>query len=97
MEKILTKKGNKLLAYKRKQTGEKTVYVEFVSVIKSWKEKEYVWMTTSVSGFSPFFLELTRKEWRKIKNNPDLIMKKYTETIDKLFKDAKEGTTEIKN
>lgn len=82
-----------LLAYKRKPEDEKRVYVEFIGVVKGWKEKEYIWLTTSTSGFSPFFLEITKKEWRKIKNNPDLIMKKYTETIDTLFNKAKNGET----
>lgn len=85
------------LAYKRKPENEKSMYVEFVGIIKNWKEKEYVWMTASCSGFSPFFIDISRKEWRKIKDKPDLIMKKYTDVIDELFRKAKEGKTEIKN
>ena len=81
-----------VLAYKSKPNDDKkTTYIEFVGLAPKWQDREVFMATCEITHYSPFFIHVSKKEWRKIKNNTQAILKKYTDAMDELFKKAKEG------
>ena len=78
------------LGYKSKPNDDgKTTYIEYVGIMKDWRDKEFLFMSAYKTGFTPFFITMTKKEWREIKNDNQAILKKYTDTMEKLFNDMK--------
>lgn len=82
-----------ILAYKSKPKEDgKSTYIEFVGLAPKWQDREIFMATCKLTDFTPFFIHITKMEWRKIKNDTQAILKKYTDTMDELFKQVKDGT-----
>lgn len=76
-----------VLAYKsRPNPDNKTTYVEFVGIADKWQDREVFMATCEITHFTPFFIHIDKKEWKKIKNDSQAILKKYTDAIDELYK-----------
>lgn len=81
-----------VLAYKSKPNPDgKTTYIEFVGLAPKWQDREVFIATCKLTDYAPFFIHLTKKEWRRLKNDKPAILKKYTDTMDDLFNKVKNG------
>lgn len=75
----------KLLAYKiRPNEDGKTEYVEFVTVIKNWKDKFYFEICCKKTDYTPVFFPYDRKAKKDY-------CKFYENKIKEIFKDWKEN------
>lgn len=78
------------LVYKSRPNDDgKTTHIEFVGLASKWLDCEIFMATCEITHFTPFFIHIEKKEWRKIKNDTQAILKKYTDTMDDLFNKAK--------
>lgn len=81
-----------VLAYKSKPNPDgKTTYIEFVGLATKWQDREIFMATCKLTDFTPFFIHVTKKEWRRLKNDKPAILKKYTDAMDNLFNKVKNG------
>lgn len=80
------------LAYKsRPNDDDKTTYIEFIGLAPKWQDREIFMATCEITHYTPFFIHLDKKEWRKIKKDKQAILKKYTDTMDELYSKLKDG------
>ena len=78
-----------ILAYKSKPNNDgKTEYVEYVAIIKNWKEKMFFEATCKITEYNPFFITINKKEYKKIKKENGW-MKLYSNKIKEIFNDIK--------
>lgn len=81
-----------ILAYKSKLNDDgKSTYIEFVGLAPKWQDREVFLATCKFTDFDALFIHITKKEWRKIKNDTNAILKKYTDTVEELYKKVKSG------
>lgn len=81
-----------VLAYKSKPNEDnKTTYIEFVGIANNWKDREFFEATCHITKFTPFFIHISKKEWKTIKNNNQAIIKKYTDAMDEIYSKVKNG------
>ena len=81
-----------VLAYKGKLNSDgKTTHIEFVGLAPKWQDREMFIATCELTHFTPFFIHIDKKEWRKIKDDSQAIFKKYTDTMEELYNKAKNG------
>lgn len=81
-----------VLAYKSRPNDDgKTTYIEFVGLAPKWQDREIFIATCRYTDYTPFFIHVTKKEWRRLKNDKPAILKKYTDAMDDLFKKVKDG------
>ena len=81
-----------VLAYKSKLNSDgKTTHIEFVGLAPKWQDREMFIATCELTHFTPFFIHIDKKEWRKIKDDSQAIFKKYTDTMEELYNKAKNG------
>lgn len=86
------KKKTITLAYKSRPNDDgKTTYIEFVGLAPKWQDREIFMATCELTHFTPFFIHIDKKEWRKIKNDMQAILKKYTDAMDEIYSKVKEG------
>ena len=82
----------KTLAYKiRPNDDKKTDYVEFVTVIRNWKDKMFFEMVCKMTDYFCFFIDVPNKEYRKAKKDNKHFMAIYEKKINELYKDIKEN------
>ena len=81
-----------VLAYKSKPNPDgKTTYIEFVGLAPKWVDREIFMATCRYTDYTPFFVHISKKEWRKIKNDTQAILKKYTDAMDELYNKFRNG------
>ena len=81
-----------VLAYKSKPNKDnKTTYIEFVGLAPKWQDREVFIATCKLTDYTPFFIHVSKKEWRRLKNDKPAILKKYTDAMDDLFNKVKNG------
>lgn len=75
-----------VLAYKSRPNEDgKSTYVEFVGIADKWVNREIFTATCEITHYSPFFVHISKKEWRRIRGDKEAILKKYTKAMDELF------------
>lgn len=78
------------LAYKSKPNPDgKTTYIEFVGIAPKWQDREIFLATCELTHYSPFFIHIEKREWRRIKNDTQAILQRYTNAMDDLFNKSK--------
>ena len=83
-----------VLAYKsRPNDDKKTTYIEYVGIADKWIDREMFMATCELTHFTPFFIHVSKKEWHKIKNDNQAILKKYTDALDELYKKVVDNKT----
>ena len=81
-----------VIAYKSKPNPDgKTTHIEFVGLAPKWQDREIFLATCKLTDFTPFFIHIEKKEWRKIKNDMQAIFKKYTDVMDEIYNKVKDG------
>ena len=81
-----------VLAYKSKPNPDgKTTYIEFVGIANNWKDREIFTATCEITHFTSFFIHISKKEWRQIKNDKSAILKKYTDAMEEIYTKVKNG------
>lgn len=81
-----------LLAYKVKPNDDgKTDYVEFVTVVKNWKDKMFFEMVCKQTDYFCFFIKVSFIEYLKAKINNKRFMTIYENKIKELFRDVKDN------
>ena len=80
------------LAYKSKPNSDgKTTYIEFVGLAPKWQDREIFLATCEITHFTPFFIHIDKKEWRKINHDKQAILKRYTDAMEDLYNKTKNG------
>lgn len=63
--------------------------VEYWTTVKNWKESLYFETMTKMAGYAPFFIGVSKKEYRELKKSPDRFIKKYNDVMREQMEQVK--------